>query len=600
MKSAAIRAAITIASVYGFFLLFAQFAFVELIRGAGHPVFTEKFLLGSMAVAGVAAGFIVAWRGVFPETIRAALIGAVVVAVVSSFGGSLQVLLGASLITGAALGAATVSLAAMLPTWCGMVTVAVGTGMGYALCNLPWVFSQSPQHQAWIAAGIAAMGAIAVPPVGTWNAEARSRQLAFPLVVMLFTALVWMDSAAFFIIQHAQDLKSGTWGDALLWRNAALHLGFAILSGWWLKRGTARAVPVVAWVILAVAALWVNEASTRWAAGWLYPSAVSLYSVALVVWPGWFCGATDSKSAAWKAAWLFAIAGWFGSANGIGMAETLHHVPTAFVVISAVVVLASLVLGGGPRFLRPAFAVGVVGLCGWMMASPPKTSAAPELSAAERGRQVYVAEGCLHCHSQYSRPGSSDQAIWGPASVKEKTLNLQPVLIGNRRQGPDLANIGARRSEAWLKAHFMTPRLLSPDSSMPSYAHLFNDGRGNDLVTYLRQCGIETMVDLMTKQATWMPEKSVSPEVDGARLFARHCSACHGTDGAGGGPIAGQLPMAPTNLKSGPFIRTFDGREETMARIIKFGVIGSQMPGHETLSDEEILALTGYVRALRK
>ena len=601
MKSAAIRAAITIASVYGFFLLFAQFAFVELIRGAGHGVFTEKFLLGSMAVAGVVAGFIAAWRGVSPAMIRGALGAAVVVALIGSFGSSLPILLCVSLITGAALGAATVSLAALLPTWCGIGTVAVGTGMGYALCNLPWVFSQSPQHQAWIAAGIAAMGAIAVPPVGTWSAEPEKRPLAFPLVVMLFTALVWMDSAAFFIIQHAQDLKSGTWGEALLWRNAALHLGFAILSGWWLKRGTARVVPVVAWVMLAVAAVWVNDVSTRWAAGWLYPSAVSLYSVALVVWPGWFCAAKDPKSAAWKAAWLFAIAGWFGSANGIGMAETLRHVPASFVAISAAVVLVSLALGGGRRFLRPAFAVGVVGLCGWMMATPVKTPASPELSAAERGRQVYVAEGCLHCHSQYSRPGSGDQAIWGPASVKEKTLNLQPVLIGNRRQGPDLTNIGARRSEAWLKAHFISPRVLSPDSSMPSYAHLFDDGRGNDLVAYLRQCGIETMVDLMAKQATWTPEKSASPpQVDGARLFARHCSACHGTDGAGGGPIASQLPMAPTNLKVGPFIRTFDGREETMARIIKFGVIGSHMPGHETLTDEEILALTGHIRALRK
>ena len=137
MKGVAIRAAITIASVYGFFLLFAQFAFVELLRGAGHGVFAEKFLLGSMAVAGVTAGFVAAWRGVSPAMIRAALIGAVVVALISSFGTSLPILLGVSLITGAALGAATVSLAALLPTWCGIGTVAVGTGMGYA----HWVLS---------------------------------------------------------------------------------------------------------------------------------------------------------------------------------------------------------------------------------------------------------------------------------------------------------------------------------------------------------------------------------------------------------------------------------------------------------------------------
>jgi cytochrome c oxidase cbb3-type subunit 2 len=593
----AIRAAVTVAAVYGFFLLFAQFSFVELIRASGHGVVVEKILLGSMAVAGVAAGFLAAWRGVRPAIIRVALGITAVAALLSAFSGALPVLLLAALATGAALGAATVSLAALLPGWCGIGTVALGTGIGYALCNLPWVFPQSPTHQSWIAAGIAGLGALAVPPTGTWRKQAGQRPLAFPLVLMLFTALVWMDSAAFFIIQHAEDLKSGTWGDSFLWRNAVLHLGFAVLSGWWLKRGALRAVPVFAWVMLAVAALWVNEAPTRWAAGWLYPSAVSLYSVALVVWPGWFCGAADTKAVAWKAAWLFAIAGWFGSANGIGMAETLRHVPTAFIVVSAIVVLMALVLGSGRRFLRPALAVGTVVLCGWIMAKPV---AAPPGSSAERGRQVYIAEGCLHCHSQYSRPGSGDEAIWGPAPDTGKTLQQQPVLIGNRRQGPDLTNIGARRSEAWLKAHFIEPRALSPDSTMPSYAHLFQDGRGDDLVRYLRECGVESMPDIMARQAVWIPVRTSSPQIDGARSFARHCSACHGNDGAGNGPLAGQLPMAPTNLRDGPYIRTADGQEETIVRIIKFGVIGSHMPGHETLSDAEILSLTDTIRTWRK
>ena len=50
VKTVAFRAAITVASVYGFFLLFAQFAYVELIRGAGHGVVAEKLLLGTMAL----------------------------------------------------------------------------------------------------------------------------------------------------------------------------------------------------------------------------------------------------------------------------------------------------------------------------------------------------------------------------------------------------------------------------------------------------------------------------------------------------------------------------------------------------------------------
>ncbi|MFM2197446.1 MAG: hypothetical protein RLZZ505_878 [Verrucomicrobiota bacterium] len=596
MNRVAIRAAITVASVYGFFLLFAQFAFVELIRGAGHGVAVEKILLGAMAVAGVAAGFLVAWKGVSPAMIRTAMGVAALASLAAAFNGALVMFLIIAMVTGASLGAATVSLAALLPGWCGIGAVALGTGVGYAVCNLPWVFPQSPAHQAWIAAGIAGMGALSVPPAGDWRAEKSERPLAFPLVLLLFTALVWMDSAAFFIIQHEGDLKSATWGNSLLWRNAALHLGFALLAGLFLSRGKTRGVPIAAWVMLAVAALWVNDASMRGAAGWLYPSAVSLYSVALVVWPGWFCGAADSKSASWKAAWLFAVAGWFGSANGIGMAQTLRHVPTAFIAISAVAVMLALALGSGRRWMRPALVVGAVVLCGWLMGKPAEK---PSDSAVERGRQVYISEGCIHCHSQYSRPGSVDETIWGTAARSQMALKQQPVLIGNRRQGPDLTNIGARRSDAWLKAHFIDPRVLSPDSVMPSYAHLFNDGRGDDLVTYLRQCGIESIPDLLERQAAWLPDRKKSTPADGKRLFARHCAVCHGDDGSGKGTLAGQLPVPPVNLRDGPFIRTQDGKEETIARIIKFGVIGSHMPGHESLGDGEILAITDYLRKMR-
>ena len=94
-------------------------------------------------------------------------------------------------------------------------------------------------------------------------------------------------------------------------------------------------IPALAWAILAAASLTVNIESSRHLAGWLYPAGVSLYSAALVAWPGWFSGADGMRQAGWRAAWLFAIAGWFGSANGIGMAQTLQQVPPAFVAGAA-------------------------------------------------------------------------------------------------------------------------------------------------------------------------------------------------------------------------------------------------------------------------
>lgn len=117
----------------------------------------------------------------------------------------------------------------------------------------------------------------------------------------------------------------------------------------------------------------------------------------------------------------------------------------------------------------------------------------PALSGAALGRQVYVSEGCVHCHSQFVRPGTHDVESWGDARDPEFSRQQAPALIGNRRQGPDLMNVGLRRIHDWQRLHLVTPRLVSPDSRMPSYAYLFaaNDPRGEALLDYLDSLGHE-------------------------------------------------------------------------------------------------------------
>jgi cytochrome c oxidase cbb3-type subunit 2 len=600
MNPLAIRAALTVAAVYGYFLLFAQFSFVEVCRSAGVGVMGEKFLLGTMALGGVAAGFLAAWRGPSAARIRIALVAAAVAAVMAVVSNNLPMLAITAMLAGIALGGATVSLAALLPSWCGLLAVGIGTGIGYALCNVPWVFRSPPPQQAMIAAAMALMGVFAVPSATAKAQAIRARGLPFAAVLLLFTALVWLDSAAFFIIQHAAELKSGTWGEAHLWRNAALHLLAAIAAGLLMIK-TPKLPPLAGWLLLAIAALAVNAPSSRAMAGWLYPMGVSLYSVALVAWPGWWSGAANPRAAAWKAAWLFAIAGWFGSANGIGMAETLHRVPIGFIALSACVVAIAMLLADLRRW-RPALAVAVVAMAGAStLAHPPAPQTSGTSPDAVRGRNVYVAEGCIHCHSRYPRPGSPDEAIWGPALDPQSVRKEQPVLIGNRRQGPDLANVGARRSEPWLKAHFLDPRSLSPGSTMPSYAHLFEDRRGDDLVRYLRESGIHNMLPLIEQQQQWTPAPSPGRH-DANRLYARHCAVCHGENADGNGPLAGKLNVKPPDLRHGPFARTAGPGDVPLliARIIKFGAIGSDMPGHETLSDGEIMALANQLAAWRE
>lgn len=38
---------------------------------------------------------------------------------------------------------------------------------------------------------------------------------------------------------------------------------------------------------------------------------------------------------------------------------------------------------------------------------------APVLDSVALGRQVYISEGCIHCHSQFVRPVGADVMLWG-------------------------------------------------------------------------------------------------------------------------------------------------------------------------------------------
>ena len=70
-----------------------------------------------------------------------------------------------------------------------------------------------------------------------------------------------------------------------------------------------------------------------------YPVGVSLYSVALVAYPSLLAPATSAQERGRQAGWIYAIAGWIGSAMGIGMGQNLGHVPAAFVLVSGLIIL---------------------------------------------------------------------------------------------------------------------------------------------------------------------------------------------------------------------------------------------------------------------
>ncbi len=102
----------------------------------------------------------------------------------------------------------------------------------------------------------------------------------------------------------------------------------------------------------------------------------------------------------------------------------------------------------------------------------------PYSAAARAGRQVYIANGCLYCHSQQVRDNAftSDEARgWGRPSVPEDYVHDAPHLLGTSRTGPDLFNVGSRLpASAWHLLHLYQPRALVPWSGMPAFPYLFD------------------------------------------------------------------------------------------------------------------------------
>ncbi len=98
------------------------------------------------------------------------------------------------------------------------------------------------------------------------------------------------------------------------------------------------------------------------------------------------------------------------------------------------------------------------------------------------GRQSYIANGCVYCHSQQPRDSklAPDGARgWGRASIAADYAYDTPHLLGTMRTGPDLMNIGARQpSQAWHLGHLYQPRAYSPGSIMPPFPYLFEVRQG--------------------------------------------------------------------------------------------------------------------------
>lgn len=348
-----IAAAVTaVAAVYGYFLIFGQFGFLKAVQAAlGENVGIIRPIMALMGLAGVTGSVLAARLFSEPSCRRLLATGlglcaaAAAGSLIARSSGGFYAVAG---LTGLGAGLTTVTLAGMLRRAVGDehlgVIIGLGTGLAYGFCNLPGVFDASPTVQAQIAllaaaAGLAG-GSRLTPrfPLAQPGGGEYAKKCAAAWVVIL-AALVCLDSAAFYIIQHTPALKTIIWsGAGQLALNASMHLAAAVLAGWALdRRWLGRTVGLGAGSLgLACWLIYERQQALAWA-GMLYVTGVSFYSTMLVFYP-----ARSGRPGV--AAWVYAVAGWGGSGLGIALAEGRQDLPGRLLLVVGAIILLGLIV----------------------------------------------------------------------------------------------------------------------------------------------------------------------------------------------------------------------------------------------------------------
>ncbi len=106
---------------------------------------------------------------------------------------------------------------------------------------------------------------------------------------------------------------------------------------------------------------------------------------------------------------------------------------------------------------------------------PKIASVKPYTPLELQGRDLYIREGCVGCHSQMIRPFRSETERYGEYSKSGEYVYDHPFLWGSKRTGPDLWREGGKYPDSWHYNHLLDPTTMSPGSIMPQYPHLFEN-----------------------------------------------------------------------------------------------------------------------------
>lgn len=268
-------------------------------------------------------------------------------------------------------------------------------------------------------------------------------------------------------------------------------------------------------------------------------------------------------------------------------------------------------------------------------------NAVPLSEDAQKGKDLYIANGCVACHTQQVRNVDMDK-VWGsrpniPADyAANKRIDFwtnTATLMGTERTGPDLTNIGSRQpSVAWNLLHLYQPRAVVASSIMPAYPWLFRvqeELREGDIEVTVpdefrkgiagkivaTQEAMQLIAYLQSLKQTALPDGKPSPEFlykraeqkatqsgtaaatelpDGATVYANNCMACHQANGEG---LQGAFPP----LKGSEIVLGDD--IELFVRIIMQGydarpeyAVMNAVGKDNDLTPEEVTAIINHER----
>jgi cytochrome c oxidase cbb3-type subunit I/II len=141
--------------------------------------------------------------------------------------------------------------------------------------------------------------------------------------------------------------------------------------------------------------------------------------------------------------------------------RTLESRPVQFAVWTFV----SVIVGGIVEFVPTALVRSNV---------PTIAAVKPYTPLEIEGRDLYIREGCVGCHSQMIRPMRAETARYGDYSKAGEFVYDHPFLWGSKRNGPDLHRVGGKYPSSWHFVHMKRPDATSPGSIMPGYPWLYD------------------------------------------------------------------------------------------------------------------------------